>query len=459
MPTKTKVTSKAVGVVRVSRVKDDSVASLNEQRERIENACEREGLALAHDDVFEEPDVSGGKALEQRPGLSKAVAMVEAGEAGTIVVAYFDRLVRSLAVQAEVVSRVEAAGGRILSVDVGQITNGSAGQWLSGNVLGLVSEYQRRTTAERTQDAKRRAIADGIPTFAHIPPGFYRPRDADGKLLRVPLEHDPATAAPMRAVWEKRSHGASIEECRTWLREEHNIKVTYSQLTGIFRSRIYLGELHFGELVNTSAHDPLVDAQTFARVQKLSLPRGRKPKSERLLARLGVLRCGTCDARMVVGQARANGRDYPMYRCPPNGDCPQRVTISANIAENTIIDAVKQLLEGIEGSAALDDGIAGAEREVERAEAELDAAVEAFSGLDDVATAQKRLLDLREAWNRARDHLDDLRSRVVPDITVTATDWDNLTIDERRDLIRAVVDRALVISGKGSDRIRVEPRV
>ena len=36
-----------------------------------------------------------------------------------VVVAYFDRLVRSLAVQAEVVERVEQAGGAILAVDVG----------------------------------------------------------------------------------------------------------------------------------------------------------------------------------------------------------------------------------------------------------------------------------------------------------------------------------------------------
>ena len=40
--------------------------------------------------------------------------MVEAGEADHIVVAYFDRLVRSLKVQLEVIERVEQAGGEIL---------------------------------------------------------------------------------------------------------------------------------------------------------------------------------------------------------------------------------------------------------------------------------------------------------------------------------------------------------
>src|SRR5215207_3029091 len=99
---------KAVGVVRVSRTKGEGIVSPTEQRERIAAACERDGLHLL--DTYDELDVSGGAPLEKRPGLSRAVALVERGQADTIVVAYFDRLVRSLAVQTEIVSRVEAAG-------------------------------------------------------------------------------------------------------------------------------------------------------------------------------------------------------------------------------------------------------------------------------------------------------------------------------------------------------------
>ena len=47
-------------------------------------------------DAFEEIDVSGKLPLARRPGLLKAIEMVEAGQADHIVVAYVDRLVRSL---------------------------------------------------------------------------------------------------------------------------------------------------------------------------------------------------------------------------------------------------------------------------------------------------------------------------------------------------------------------------
>ena len=401
-------------------------------------------------EVFPEPDVSGGAPLEKRPGLSRAVAMIEAGQADRLVVAYFDRLVRSISVQAEIVSRVEAAGGAILAVDVGQVTNGSAGQWLSGNVLGLVAEYQRRTTAERTAEAKRRAIARGVPTFDRIPPGYRRTSDRT-------LEPDPKTAPIVQEAFQLRARGATIKEVQAFLRE-NGIDRGFTGTQKMLGSRIYLGELRFGDLHNPAAHTALVDGALFRRVQDLVAPRGRKAKSDMLLARQGILRCGTCGSRMVVGTARANGRDYPMYRCPPNGDCPRRVTISATIVEGIVANGVREIISEIEGSASMVDGVAEAERELDLREQELDAAVRAFSGLDDVEAARERLLQLRGERDRARERLDDLQAAVVPTVRVRADDWDVLILDERRALIRAVIDRVTVAPGRGADRITVYPR-
>ena len=74
------------------------------------------------------------------------------------MVACFDRLVRSLTVQAEVTKRVEEAEGRIIALDVGDISSATAAMWLSSSILGLVAEYHWRTTGERTSYAKQAAI-------------------------------------------------------------------------------------------------------------------------------------------------------------------------------------------------------------------------------------------------------------------------------------------------------------
>ena len=153
--------------------------SPTEQAERIRSIAERDGLELV--ETIEELDVSGGTALSKRPGLRRAIEMIETGEAEVVVVAYFDRLVRSLAVQAEVVDRVEQAGGAILAVDVGEVRADTAGRWLSSTMLGLVAEYARRSTSERTADAKRRAV----PAGSAVPERATGLPEAEGRHARA----------------------------------------------------------------------------------------------------------------------------------------------------------------------------------------------------------------------------------------------------------------------------------
>lgn len=449
--TATPVSSRrAVGVVRVSRVGDRSgeqFVSPSEQSERIAAAAARDGLDLI--ETIEELDVSGGTALAKRAGLRRAVELVEAGEADVVVVAYFDRLVRSLTVQAEVVSRVEAAGGAILAVDVGQVTHNSAGQWLSGTMLGAVSEYHRRVTAERTQDSKRRAVERGVAPFANLPPGYQR---GDGKRI----EPDPRDAPTVAEAFRLRADGMTIMDVREFLRGRGIVR-SFHGVQHLLGSRIYLGELSFGALVNPTSHEAIVDVDTWTAVQKAKSPRGRRAKSDRLLARLGILRCGTCGSRMVVGTA--NHGAYALYRCPPVGDCPRRVTIGAEIAERAVVDTVKDYLAGIEGTAALDGSVEQAERALAQAEQALDAAVAAFSGLDDVPSAKQRLLELRDVRDRERSTVAELQAATAPAITLTADDWDVLTVDEQRALITALVVEAVVSPGRGAERILVSPRV
>jgi DNA invertase Pin-like site-specific DNA recombinase len=438
--------------VRLSRVGDragERFVSPSEQAERIRAACVRDGVLLV--DVLEELDVSGGVPLAQRPKLSRAVEMVEAGEVDVVVVAFLDRLVRSVAVQAEVVERIEQAGGAILAVDIGEVTNGTAGKWLSSTLLGAVAEYARRMTADRTQEAKRRAVERGVPPFPNVPPG-YRRRE-DGR-----LEPNPEEAPVVAEAFRMRTDGATVMEVREFLRE-NGIARSFHGVQAMLGSRMYLGEIHFGESVNASSHPAIVAEGVWRAVQKTRLPRGPRPKSRRLLARLGVLRCGTCGSRLVVGFRSQGEKRWDHYRCSPVLDCPKRVTIAADLVEGVVVEEVRELLAGISGSASVADGIADADRELEAAERELDAALRILGGFQDESAARERLLELRETRDATRDRLAELQAAAAPTATVTASgDWDLLALDERRAIIRAVVERVTVAPGRGRDRITVEFR-
>jgi hypothetical protein len=315
-------------------------------------------------------------------------------------------------------------------------------------MLGAVSEYARRVTSERTHDSKRRAVARGVPPFPNVPPGFQRKEDGT-------LEPHPVEAPIVAEAFAVRADGATVMEVRAFLRE-HGIERSYHGVTSLLESRIVRGELRFGGLSNPDSHKPIVDERTWGRVQRMRSTRGRRAKRDRLLARVGVLRCGTCGARMVVGSANHGG--YPLYRCPPVGDCPRRVTVSATLVERLVVDEVKRLLEGVTGSASIASGVEDAERELERCELELDAAVAAFSGLDDVASARERLLQLRDARDEARDRVEQLSAAVAPAVTVGAADWEDLTLDEQRALIRAVLESVTVTPGRGPERVTIQPR-
>ena len=86
-------------------------------------------------------------------------------------------------------------------------------------------------------------------------------------------------------------------------------------------------------------------------------------------------------------------------------------------------------------------------------------AVRAFDGLGDVEAVREQLVELRERRDIARERLAQLQAAEAPTVTVTeSNDWDVLTLDEQRAIIRAVIDRVTVSPGRGEDRITIEPR-
>lgn len=434
----------AFGIIRVSQRKGregESFISPADQRRRLSDACRRDDLTLAH--VVEEIDISGGLALDKRHGLREAIEAVEAGQVQVVVVAYFDRLFRSIRVQAEVVSRVEAAGGEVLALDFGRISEETAAQWLSGTVMGAFGEYFRRSAAEKGRAAQVDAISRGVPTFPTLPPGLEK--GEDGR-----LRHTSDAETVVRA-FELRAEGATIAEVRRFL-GECGIPLTYRRTQGLFSNRLLTGELKFGDLVNPRAVKPVVDRELFNRVQRVSVPRGRKPKSDRLLARLGVLRCGTCGGRLVVGTVRDGS--YPFYRCTPTGDCPERVTISARKAEAAVISAVKAALADVEGRASLESRARRAEAEADEAQKRLDSAIRAFADFSDEVAAQETLATLKAERDAKVEAVEQLGGKATS-ITFTGSDWDRLTLAEQRDLIRATVERVDVAPGRGADRLSI----
>lgn len=158
---------RAIGVTRVSQEgarQEDRLYSYDTQAEAITANCRDGGMELLY--VGQERTVSGGAELANRPELSRAVEAVEHGDADVIVTAYFDRFFRSLTVQGQVIDRIERAGGELLTLDHGQLTNGDAAQRLQANIVGAMSQYFREQGREKSRAGQARAVERGATPWA-----------------------------------------------------------------------------------------------------------------------------------------------------------------------------------------------------------------------------------------------------------------------------------------------------
>ena len=451
---------RAVGIIRVSKVagrEGDSFASPSVQRGRIEAICETNGWELV--DVLEELDVSGGKSLAKRPGLSIALQLIEARKAEIVVAAYFDRLFRSLSTQGEVVDRVERAGGQVYAVDMGGVSNATAGQWLTGTLIGAISEYYRRQTGEKLREAAVRAATRGVYA-GKIPLGYVK--GDDGR-----LEVDPELGPVVTDLFARRTEGASLRELCEILRE-HGVERWPGPVSKMLRSRIYLGEVTYGETVTTGAHPALVSSEVWRRAQLQHGTAGRKPSDVRLLNRTGVLRCSGCGRTLVLASSNGMGA-APRYRCLSSGSrsfCPSPVTINAAVAEDAVAEATRARVAGIKGR-----GNAGADGKARQAalraaQEALDGTLATFqaAGLTAEPGAVERLSEMRRLRDEAQAEVD--RYSDTADVVITAdADWHLLTLDEQQTIVRAVISSATVLPNTGrrqmdqqADRVVIEYR-
>jgi DNA invertase Pin-like site-specific DNA recombinase len=447
--------NKALGLIRVSRMsrKKDSAHSPEVQRRLIEPFAGRQAWDLAellNENEMRGGDVSGGQDPRQRPGFGPAISRVESGEVKIIVAADLSRLFRDLDEQRRTIDAIEAVGGEFWTVADGRVTHETAQQELTANLNGSINHYQKRYAKEKSWLAVEVAIEQGKVPWSQTAPGYVR--DDDSRLTP-----DREVVPAIVGAFELRDSGATVQAVQRYL-AEHGIVRSFHGTGYLLRDRIYLGEIHFGtHTPNLQAHDAIIDRDLFDRVQARIVPRGRRSQSERLLARLGVLLCASCHARMVVGTQKQNGRSYPFYRCPGTSECDHHPTISAVMAEDLVVEAVKRELADVEGRASVDTARRDAEALLADAQAALDGALSALmaSGLESEPVAVQRLSELRAKRDEAQDSLQ--RFGPSEPVTVTAGDWDNLTLAERRALIPTAIRRATVApGGRGADRIRIE---
>src|SRR5580704_1681528 len=190
---------KALGYVRVSTDKQaERGVSLEAQAEKIR------AMAVVHNTVLAEIIVDGGESAKSlnRPGMARLLAMVDAGEVKTVIIAKLDRLTRSVKDLCTLLERFERRGVALVSVAESLDTSSAAGR-LVLNIMTAVSQWEREAIGERTRDAMRHKRNNG-ERVGTVPYGYRLA--ADGRHL----EPDPAEQEALVEIRRLRGDGMAL---------------------------------------------------------------------------------------------------------------------------------------------------------------------------------------------------------------------------------------------------------
>ncbi len=207
-----KARTKTILYSRVSSVKQaDSGLSMEAQETKCRQYAALYDLEIV--EVITDPGESA-KSLD-RPGLKRAIAMLESGAAEALLVAKLDRLTRSVVDLGTLLALFDGDERALLSVQ-DQIDTRSATGRLVLNVLASVSQWEREAIGERTATALNVKRTRG-ERLGQVPLGFKSAAIGPVQVTRGGVERrtamlipDEGEMATIAAARELRATGLSL---------------------------------------------------------------------------------------------------------------------------------------------------------------------------------------------------------------------------------------------------------
>lgn len=321
-----------IGYIRVSRIngrEGEGYISPAVQREAIERYAAEIGEPVTS--WADDQDFSGGTA--DRPAFQRALADLEAGRAGGIVVMKIDRFARSVSDGTRIVEEIIERGQVFASCHERIDPRTPEGKFMLTSFLANGALFLDQIKAG-WKVAKARAVARGV----HIGPtpiGYTSEKSQ-------PLTVDPVRGPVISELFERAaSRRFTDSELARWVQEripattrqgQERRPWQTSEVRRWLRNRVYLGEVRYGPLGNAEAHPPLTDPVTWERAQREP---GDKRRSASPFLLRGLVRCAGC--RYAMGGSRlGGGGNKRIYRCT-NMSCPSRSVILATRLEPHVV--------------------------------------------------------------------------------------------------------------------------
>jgi site-specific DNA recombinase len=343
-------TAKAVLYLRVS-TKDQ--AKKGGEEEGFSIPAQREAArrrATALDAVIVDEFVDAGESAKsaRRPELQRMLRSIREQPVDYVIVHKVDRLARNRADDLEITLAIQASGATLVSCTE-NIDETPSGLLLHGIMSSIAEFYSRNLANEVAKGLVQKAKSGGTPGKA--PVGYRNVRHLQGgrEFRTVEVDHERAPLiqfafdAYASGSWrlqglcdELNARGLTVPATRS----KPVTQLHVSRLHRILTNPYYKGLVIYCGVEYAGAHEPLVAAETWNRVQDVLAAHNQAGEKQRRHNHYlkSTLFCGRCGSRMIVTHSRSQtGRIYDYFACvgkhQKRTDCTLRAVRIARIEE------------------------------------------------------------------------------------------------------------------------------
>ena len=248
--------SDSIGLIRVSSVSQSDNTSLDNQRLSIKKFCQDNGISLSS--ILEE--VYTGTTLN-RDALLHLKRKVERYAVSTVIVYKIDRLMRSFSEGVVFIKFLLDNNVKIISTQEQIDTTTISGRFFI-NILLSMAEMERNTIIHRLSTGKLNTFSSGNRCCGKIPFGYKKDSD---KGITVDATQQQIVKYIFRK-WNAYSHLSKRKRTRRLLNTLHRRGYHYRDdqpfkpyhLRQIIRNRFYIGEMTYGDLIQSHNYDRLI---------------------------------------------------------------------------------------------------------------------------------------------------------------------------------------------------------
>lgn len=333
--------------------------SIDEQIERLEKFCDANRWIIYN--KYIDPGYSGSNM--NRPGLTDLIDDIRLKKIDLVLVYKLDRLSRS---QKDTLYLIEEEflpnGVDFISMTENFDTSSPFGRAMIG-ILSVFAQLERENIKNRLAMGQIGRAKAGYWRAGSNPPIGYDYKDG----MLIPNEYE---ALQVKTIYKMFLEGETIHGITRYMNEHFtNRYSSYADASNtgvILKNRLYIGKIKYKGVEYDGVHEPIIDLDTFERVQKRYKEISskwsenyRSPyKAKHLLT--GLLYCGNCGARYFAYTQRQKDKkgnlirrteNYVYYKCytrdgnkqMKKADYCKNPTIRVSKLDNVILNEIKKL--------------------------------------------------------------------------------------------------------------------